>query len=106
MQIFISQLQQTVPQMNIGRGTREGLQSNFYKACLSAGTRETKENIEKYDILSGLHGCRDPGQAEASFREREPARFGFFRPPPSQTANTLCASYFLLFGHHNKRVQQ
>lgn len=40
---FISQLQQTVPQMNKGRGPErsgEGLQSNFYKACLSAGTPE------------------------------------------------------------------
>lgn len=96
-----------------GKGTREeqeGLQSNFYKACLSAGTLEhfccrgSRGNIENYDILSGLHGCRDPSR-EASFQEQVPARFGFsYRP--SHPANTLCASYFLLFCHHNKRVQQ
>lgn len=99
MQIFISLLQQTVPQTNKGKGQERsgrGLQSNFYKACQSAGTLEhvaaekPKGNIEKYDILSGLHGCRDPGGGEASFREREPARFGFFRPPLSTSKHTLC----------------
>lgn len=97
---FISQLHQTVPQTNggMGGGAREeweGIQSNFYKACLSAGTLEhvaaekPKGDIEKYDILSGLHGCRDPS-GEASFREREPARFGFSDSDLSTSKHTLC----------------
>lgn len=42
--------------------------------------------------------------AETSIWERDPARFGFSDPPTphSRPENTLCASYFLLFCHHNK----
>lgn len=99
---FISQLQQTAPQTNKEDEERSGRSYNqtFIKpVCLSVcwhtGTfccRESKGNIEKYDILSGLRGCRDPSE-EVSFREREPARFGF-SDRPSRPANTLCASYF------------
>lgn len=71
MQTFlISQLQQTIPRTNGqgGRGSEGGavgVQSNFRKACLSAGdvershAEETEGDIEKYDILSGPHGCKD-----------------------------------------------
>lgn len=61
--------------------------------------RKTKGIREKYDIRNGHLGCREPGRevlrAQASLR----LVFGFSNLSP-QPANSLCASYFLLFCHH------
>lgn len=79
--------------------------------CLQSGTlcsRETRGNIEKYDIRSGQHGSRDPGGEALGGGDvhlgARPSSFWFFWPSPiphSRPENTLCASYFLLFCHHN-----
>lgn len=93
MQIFFLTIAANSSSDKQREGTREeleGLQSNFYKASLSAGklqhiTAEKKEgNKEKYDILSGLHGCKDRG-AEAGI-----CTFWLFSPPFSTSKHTLC----------------
>lgn len=108
MQIFISQLQQTVPQTK--REERSWIQSNFHKACLSAGelehmtTGKRKETQKRMTFLADYMGAGIP-LGVCSPRSENLLNLAF-SDHPSQPANTLCASYFLLFCHHNKRVQQ
>jgi len=86
------------------------LQSNFYKARLSAGTPDRLAAEEpKGNILSGLDGCRSPagralwggGGRGFLFQERESARFGF-----SDQQTHFVLHIFCCFCHDNKRVQQ
>lgn len=105
---FFSQLQQTVPLTNKGKGQERswrGYNQTFIKPlCLLANCnilpqKKKKETRKSMTFLADYMGAR------IVVRKRESARFGFSHHP-SQPANTLCASLFLLFCHYNKRVQQ
>lgn len=117
--MFIARLQRTASHANNGRvrdGSRErGVYNRtFIKPVLSAGTlehlaAETQGDIEKYDILSGLCGCRGPsGEALGS---RHPSRSEYLLVLAYLTILLIPQTHFvlhifLLFCHDNKRVQQ
>lgn len=76
------------------RGKQRDYNQTFIKSvclsvCLQSGTlcsRETRGNIEKYDIRSGQHGSRDPGGEALGGGDvhlgARPSSFWFFWPPP------------------------
>lgn len=104
---FISQLQQTVPLTNKGKGQERswrGYNQTFIKPlCLLANCNILPEKLRK--TRKSMTFLADDMGAKKERRKRESAHFGLSHLP-SQPANTLCASLFLLFCHYNKRVQQ
>lgn len=99
MQIYISQLQQTVPQMRAERKRAERSRRAYnhtfiHPVFLPRIPPQTLENKNRQTFLW-------TPRAQGS-----PLVLAFSDPLPPQPTNTLCASYCLLFCHHDNRVQQ